>query len=146
MEIYDLDNDLPEEKSLSVTVNKIKYVIKMTVSFDLGCYLLSQKDIIVEIFGNGSGKPTLSIKTLQFAYDACRQLLKDHDPETMTDAYLKKHLSVTTVLYILINMAKPFMEFMQGAGAALIGNTKSTDGKKKAAPTLNSDGEDSHVS
>jgi hypothetical protein len=136
MELYNIDNDIKEEDQISVTINSTKYIITMVISYSLGCYLLNNKDTILEIFANGTGKPSLSKATLDFAYTICLELLKEQDPELLTDAYLKKHLSVTKLIIMLIKMAKPFYEYMTLYGPSLIGAAPApadAKGNKKKA-------------
>jgi len=130
MQIYDIDNDLPENDQIKITVNGKKYIVPLVVSYGLGCYLLNNKEILAEIFSAGNGRPSLSLKTLDFAYNVALELLKEQDPEILTDEYLKKHLSVTKLIIMLIKMTKPFLEYMTKYGNTLIGSTTTEDTSK----------------
>jgi len=126
MEIFDLDCDLPESDKVSLSLNGKKYTIPLTVSYGLGCYMLSNKDLLSEIF-DASGKPMLNRKTLDFAYAVAVELIKEQDPKLLTDEYIKKHLSVPKLIILLIKMASPFIKYMNQYGGMLIGSPATDD-------------------
>jgi hypothetical protein len=120
MEIYDIDNDLPESDKVSISINGTKYIVPLVISYGLGCYMLSHTEDLKEIFTT-EGRPSLTRKTLDFAYNVTVELLKEQDPDTLSDEYLKKHLSVPRMIILLVKLAKPFITYMNQYGPALIG-------------------------
>ena len=128
MEIYDLDNEIPESDKVSLSINNVKYTIPLVVSYGLGCFMLNHKEELAQIF-DASGRPTLSKKTLDFAYSVAVELIKEQDPLLITDTYIKKYLSVPKLIILILRIANPFLQHMNKYGSVLIGSP-STDGKE----------------
>jgi hypothetical protein len=114
--ISDLDELMPENEIVSFTAaDGKKYQISLFIPFAVGQMLIENADKVLDMFGNGRGKPKLNIDTLKLALRILNGIMESQHPH-MNEDWIERNISLPRLAVILYKAAMPIYRFLSQMG------------------------------